>query len=251
MLIKCIECGKEISDKAKNCPNCGCPIEDTKINQIKKDKAEKTVKKNNSTIKKEKSLNGCAYGILGVILMIFVFILSSCFSGTRTVDTSSSSDSVYTAENTPKQGTLLVPMANDLTKEKLEKDLERTASSISEGDSETYDGVVTNYFSCYDLNLLPNLTISYADFTGMYDENGNVRSSIIKYDASNEKDIEAITDFYNDHATFLEDKQFDLADDMVNFKLLGAWEYGEFIVYHFKYDDINGDSVYAICYIIK
>lgn len=25
-LIKCIECGKEISDKASSCPNCGCPI---------------------------------------------------------------------------------------------------------------------------------------------------------------------------------------------------------------------------------
>ena len=27
-LIKCPECGKEISDKAKACPNCGCPLED-------------------------------------------------------------------------------------------------------------------------------------------------------------------------------------------------------------------------------
>lgn len=25
-LIKCPECGKEISDKASVCPNCGCPI---------------------------------------------------------------------------------------------------------------------------------------------------------------------------------------------------------------------------------
>jgi len=29
-LIKCNECGKEISDKAETCPNCGCPIELTK-----------------------------------------------------------------------------------------------------------------------------------------------------------------------------------------------------------------------------
>ena len=27
-LIKCPECGKEISDKAKTCINCGCPLED-------------------------------------------------------------------------------------------------------------------------------------------------------------------------------------------------------------------------------
>lgn len=29
-LIKCPECGKEISDRAKACINCGCPIEDFK-----------------------------------------------------------------------------------------------------------------------------------------------------------------------------------------------------------------------------
>lgn len=27
-LIKCPECGKEISDKATACPNCGCPMAD-------------------------------------------------------------------------------------------------------------------------------------------------------------------------------------------------------------------------------
>lgn len=26
MLIKCKECGKEISDKSISCPNCGCPL---------------------------------------------------------------------------------------------------------------------------------------------------------------------------------------------------------------------------------
>lgn len=26
-LIKCEDCGKEISDKAESCPNCGCPVE--------------------------------------------------------------------------------------------------------------------------------------------------------------------------------------------------------------------------------
>lgn len=26
-LIKCPECGREISDKAISCPGCGCPVE--------------------------------------------------------------------------------------------------------------------------------------------------------------------------------------------------------------------------------
>lgn len=28
-LIKCPECGKEVSDRASACPNCGCPISDS------------------------------------------------------------------------------------------------------------------------------------------------------------------------------------------------------------------------------
>lgn len=28
-LIKCPECKSEVSDKAKSCPKCGCPIDDS------------------------------------------------------------------------------------------------------------------------------------------------------------------------------------------------------------------------------
>lgn len=35
-LIKCPECGKEISSLAKSCPNCGCPISETKTNSTVK-----------------------------------------------------------------------------------------------------------------------------------------------------------------------------------------------------------------------
>ena len=33
-LIKCPECGKEVSDKAKTCPNCGCQLATTKWETI-------------------------------------------------------------------------------------------------------------------------------------------------------------------------------------------------------------------------
>lgn len=33
MLIKCPECGKEISDKSKQCIHCGYPLEESKINK--------------------------------------------------------------------------------------------------------------------------------------------------------------------------------------------------------------------------
>ncbi len=53
-LTKCIECGKEISDKASVCPNCGCPVEQatksevlnaTSIKQTKNKKLNKILDK--------------------------------------------------------------------------------------------------------------------------------------------------------------------------------------------------------------
>ena len=57
-LIKCSECGKEFSDKASACPNCGCPTSEMVKSPIVEDQKDnldaiwKTVPvKNNSSIK--------------------------------------------------------------------------------------------------------------------------------------------------------------------------------------------------------
>lgn len=42
-LIKCPECNKEISDKAKKCPNCGFPIKRKKVRTLKKKKKSKNI----------------------------------------------------------------------------------------------------------------------------------------------------------------------------------------------------------------
>lgn len=39
-LIKCAECGKEFSDKAQACPNCGCPTLEAKKQETKTEKAQ-------------------------------------------------------------------------------------------------------------------------------------------------------------------------------------------------------------------
>lgn len=41
-LIKCMECGKEISDKAATCPHCGCPISEMNTVGVVKIKLPKT-----------------------------------------------------------------------------------------------------------------------------------------------------------------------------------------------------------------
>ena len=50
-LIKCPECGKEISDRAGTCPNCGYPIEETK----KKEAADETAVKEEKETKQQKN----------------------------------------------------------------------------------------------------------------------------------------------------------------------------------------------------
>ena len=40
-LIKCPECGKEISDKASSCPNCGTPLNDQKFCKFCGEKIDK------------------------------------------------------------------------------------------------------------------------------------------------------------------------------------------------------------------
>lgn len=77
-LIKCPECGKEISDRAEKCPNCGCPIEEQK-NEVD----SKTVSINNVDSKQEKSkkkipkkviVGLCSIIIIIAILVIIYFI---------------------------------------------------------------------------------------------------------------------------------------------------------------------------------
>ena len=61
-LINCMECGTEMSDKAKSCPKCGCPNSYTaESNSIKENKTEK---------KKESTL-----GIIGCFLSFIIFSL--------------------------------------------------------------------------------------------------------------------------------------------------------------------------------
>lgn len=49
-LIKCKECGKEISDKAKVCVNCGNPIFQEKVKTIQKKKWEELTKEEKNKI---------------------------------------------------------------------------------------------------------------------------------------------------------------------------------------------------------
>lgn len=69
-LLKCPECGKQISDKAVSCPNCGCPIIFNGENSDKKS-TNKTQKNQPQNLKKWVSLGVVAIAII-VVVCIFL-----------------------------------------------------------------------------------------------------------------------------------------------------------------------------------
>lgn len=79
-LIVCSECGKEFSDKASNCPNCGCPIKFI-LNQRNHNLCEDTKEPNYSNFddsKKEIMIQGNNKNskvILGSIIIVFAVII--------------------------------------------------------------------------------------------------------------------------------------------------------------------------------
>ena len=64
-LIKCSECGKKISDKAKICPNCSYPI-----------KREKAKQKGKKLLSKYKQFSSQIFKILTIVCIVILVILS-------------------------------------------------------------------------------------------------------------------------------------------------------------------------------
>lgn len=82
-MIKCKNCGKEISDMATNCPECGTPVEKTVTNE--NDSSDKTIDEKTSiadpTGKSKKSKKKIIIPIISVVLIIglvvcYIFVIN-------------------------------------------------------------------------------------------------------------------------------------------------------------------------------
>ncbi len=83
-LIECLECGKEISDKAESCPNCGAPttagyqaqaqaeVQATATAKLAKKESRKAAKKEKRKKKGRYQGVGCLTIIIGLFL-VFLF----------------------------------------------------------------------------------------------------------------------------------------------------------------------------------
>lgn len=81
-LIKCPECGKEISDKATNCPGCGYPVLLRKKNLIPEFTEIKIQGKNELST---------ARMVIGIVMLVFstLVIFQSCSAGLYNITTNS------------------------------------------------------------------------------------------------------------------------------------------------------------------
>lgn len=130
-LIKCPECGKEISDKAASCPNCGYPInaatihtengdDEIFLDEYKDDKIEDTNSNTSSRLSKFKDIIiGSHIWIPLVCVVIIVFIIlilvfsrnrqqkNIQYSNNNNVNTilQSSTHDISTTENTEETST--------------------------------------------------------------------------------------------------------------------------------------------------
>lgn len=73
-LINCPECGREISEMAKSCPHCGCPIQKPTENKGSNSKPKKTHNSENRN-EKPKKKGSCLKIILIVLAALMVLIV--------------------------------------------------------------------------------------------------------------------------------------------------------------------------------
>ena len=88
-LIKCIECGKEFSDRANSCPNCACPVEIKNKNEIDKKSYQELTNSEKQEVMSYRKLNKefwigtrpifLALIILGLVFVVLGFIFHMIF----------------------------------------------------------------------------------------------------------------------------------------------------------------------------
>lgn len=99
MMIKCPECGRELSDKAESCPDCGFPIS-SNIQQNNEEQRNEAYERYLAKEREQQNSlkNGIKYGILCFVGFI---VLGSCFMGGNKNDEYDRNSNVTQEASTP------------------------------------------------------------------------------------------------------------------------------------------------------
>lgn len=148
-LIKCTECGKEVSDKATTCPNCGAPISAPAPGEAERQKVEVKVTQ-------EKKKGSCLKTIL-IVLGVFVVIgVIGSLAG--------NDDDKKESENTePVTAEVENPAETDEPKEENEESAEEPKEAPAEE--------VSNEFHVGDVLETKRVKLSYLSCGEYEDEN--------------------------------------------------------------------------------
>lgn len=77
-LIKCAECGKEISDRAESCPNCGCPVGESVAEEVGNDYEESEYEEEEESEEYVEDEKQSGLGVASFILAIIVLAFALC-----------------------------------------------------------------------------------------------------------------------------------------------------------------------------
>lgn len=102
-MIKCPECGKEISDKATTCPNCGAPIGTTSQGAPAQPDFGQYNGPAQQPPKKKKKHRGLV--VLAVIVVLIIIIIAAANSGSKSESDSNVSGTPKEAESTDSNET--------------------------------------------------------------------------------------------------------------------------------------------------
>lgn len=104
-LIKCPECGKEISDNAKNCPQCGYPLKasETKGGDSLSNAAASGSQQIPPPMPKKKK-SGCLVGCLTFFVIFAVLIVVMAVIGGKSTGSSSSASTKSNTEKSSEAG---------------------------------------------------------------------------------------------------------------------------------------------------
>lgn len=206
-MIKCTECGKDISDKAVSCPNCGCPT--NSMGETQKNNSENM----ESTIQKSNNKKWI-FGVAGIAIVVLIAIIIVVGGGSKA---SSLEDEIYSYA----------------------KDLQDTYGKISVDFVKAYCDGENQYIILYYYGLGKNYDV-YGDTyivyttskdgkTEIYDPNGdvsslsndfmNVKLAMYDVDIAEYKDAQKIItyeEFKNFQEGYIDENFFEGVNDKLN-----------------------------------
>ena len=150
-LINCPECGKRVSDKAGNCPNCGCPIQpEQEVTEEKKGERWSSKQLPKATVKekkeKPKKKGGCLKVVLIIVAICIVLEIISSIGGNDEESSSSINKNQVATES--QNGTQETPTENQSTETYLTLDTE-----LAQFQSEKYAYIKKKDLNTYAVNM--------------------------------------------------------------------------------------------------